>query len=413
MSLITPLLLVMVMVVPMWLATRDVPAKEILVDDESGLFKDKFQDDNLVEFEYYEQPLSVAKEIAFTSGKYGVLHIPKIDVYHPQGITLITEYSASIEVKMNLERQIDHVIEDYKLEISGIDKEKLDQIKTSVSIETNIINESGQEQEIHTEVAYVVGYLGSFLIYILIFAYGIQTMRGVIEEKTNRIVEVIISSVKPYQLMAGKIIGIGGVGLTQFLIWIFLTFMFYSAVGLYMNLDQLQQVNDSAVVQMGAMNSQNTEMVKDFFDKIDNIPFGFLIGVFIFYFIGAYLFYGSLFAAIGSAVDSESDAQQFQLPVTLPLIFSLVVLAAILRDPHGDLAVWLSIIPFTSPIVMMMRFPFIMNDPGWDLFVSMGVLVLSIVITIWMAAKIYRIGILSYGTKPTYKMLFKWIFAKN
>ncbi len=413
MSLLTPLLLALIMIVPLWLATRDAPAREILVSDKSGFFEGKLVGDGTVEYDFYDQPIEILKEIAFSTGKYGVLDIPDVDIDDPKGITLITEHSASIEVKMKIEDQLKRILEDHKLEISGIDREKLDNIKTSVYIGTSVINDKGQVQSTHTEVAYIIGYLGSFLIYILIFAYGVQTMRGVIEEKTSRIVEVIISSVKPYQLMAGKIIGIGAVGLTQFLIWAFLTFSIYSIAGLLLDFDQMQQMNQGGAMQNTAMNAADTEMIKSVMEKIDSINFGLIIGVFLFYFIAAYLFYGSLFAAIGSAVDTETDAQQFQLPVTLPLIFSIVVLAAILRDPNSSLAIWLSIIPFTSPAVMMMRLPFIANEISWDLYLSMGVLVLSIIVTTWVAAKIYRIGILSYGTKPSYKLLFKWIFAKN
>lgn len=410
MSLITPLLLATLMVVPMWLAMRDVPAKQIVVIDDSGFFVNNLQEDATLEFEYSSETSEVAKAFAFSEGKYGVLEIPDFDVDNPKGFKLTTLNSPSFEVELNLEGQIKKVIEEYRLQHSGIDKEKLESIKAYVDLDTKIWSSGGDERQAFTEIAYITGYIGSFLIYILIFAYGVQTMRGVIEEKTNRIVEVVISSVKPFQLMAGKILGIGAVGLTQFFIWILLTLAFYVAVGMVFQVDQLQMENPS--MQMGGFDPEKAEMVKHVFDKIEAIPFGFIIGVFLFYFIGAYLFYGSLFAAIGSAVDSETDAQQFQVPVTLPLIFSLVVLAAILREPHGSLAIWLSIIPFTSPIVMMMRLPF-MSTPGWELYVSMAVLIVSIIFTIWMASKIYRIGILSYGSKVTYKTLFKWIFAKN
>lgn len=411
MSLVTPLLLALLMVVPMWLALRDMPTKEIVVVDDSGFFVNNLKEDSFLKFEYSSLSATAAKEVAFAEGKYAVLEIPDFDIDNPTGFKLTTLNSPSFEVKVNLESQLKSIIEEYKFQNSGIDTEKLESLRTRINLETNIRVENGEEKEAFSEVAYIVGYVGSFLIYILIFAYGVQTMRGVIEEKTSRIVEVIISSVKPYQLMAGKIIGIGAVGLTQFFIWVSLTIAFYVAVGVVFQVDQLPQTGDMGM-QAGYFDEEKAEMARHIFDKIEAIPFGLIISVFLFYFVGAYLFYGSLFAAIGSAVDSETDAQQFQVPVTLPLIFSLVVLAAILRDPHGSLAVWLSIIPFTSPIVMMMRVPF-MENQLWEIFVSMGVLAVSIVFTIWMAAKIYRIGILTYGSKVSYHTLFKWIFAKN
>ncbi len=412
MSLLTPFLMAMVMVVPMWLATRDVPAKVIVVTDESGLIQDKLENNSSVQFEYSSQTPFVLKNYIFDEGKYGLLEIPQIDLNNPKGIKLTTPSSPSLEITMGIEKQLKTIIEDHKLEISGIDKAKLDSIKTWVNVETNVINAEGKEEQSHTEVAYFVGYIGSFMIYILVFVYGIQTMRGVIEEKTNRIVEVILSSVKPFQLMAGKIIGIGAVGLTQFLLWSALTLIFYVGVGMYFNLDELSQMDPGAVAGMQNISAQKVQMANDIVGIIDSIPFGFLLGSFVFYFLGSYLFYGSIFAAIGSAVDSETDAQQFQLPVTLPLIFSMVVLVAVLRDPNSSLAIWLSIIPFTSPIIMMMRLPFL-NGPTWDLYVSMGVMVASIIFMVWMAARIYKVGILTYGSKPTYKQLFKWIFAKS
>jgi ABC-2 type transport system permease protein len=238
--------------------------------------------------------------------------------------------------------------------------------------------------------------------------YGIQVMRGVIEEKSNRIIEVIISSVRPFQLMMGKIIGVGAVGLTQFLLWAVLSMAIYTGVYQYYMGDIPK--NDEVVMMGNQMGQTAQPEASEIFKKIETINFPLIIGSFIFYFLAAYMFYGSLFAAMGSAVDNDSDAQQFQLPVTIPLIFSVIILTAIIREPHGTLAFWTSLIPFTSPVIMMMRIPF--DPPAWQIVLSMILLVLGFIFTTWIASRIYRIGILMHGGKINYKILAKWLFMK-
>jgi ABC-2 type transport system permease protein len=219
---------------------------------------------------------------------------------------------------------------------------------------------------------------------------------------------VIISSVKPFQLMMGKIIGIGAVGLTQFVIWIVLTFA-VSQIAMSLYGIDMSGSGQMDMVQGGQM--AGNEEVAEIISRISTINFPLLLGSFLFYFIGGYFFYGSLFAGVGSAVDNDSDAQQFQLPITLPLIFSIIILSAIIRDPHGDLAFWTSVIPFTSPVVMMMRIPF--GPPAWHIALSMICLVLGFLGTTWLAGRIYRVGILMHGTKVNYKILAKWFMMKN
>ena len=259
-------------------------------------------------------------------------------------------------------------------------------------------------------MATIIGYTSAFLMYFFIFLYGVQTLRGVIEEKTSRIVEVIISSVKPFELMMGKIIGIGAVGLTQFLLWVILTFIIYQGALIFYDVDIAKSRQIELTQNAQAAPDTEVEM-PEIFEKINTINFPLLLGTFLFYFLAAYLFYGSLFAAVGSAVDNDADAQQFQLPITLPLIFSIMLLAAIIRDPHGNLAFWTSIIPFTSPMVMMMRIPF--DPPFWHILLSMFCMVLGFIFTTWLAGRIYRIGILMHGAKVNYKILFKWLMMRN
>ncbi len=409
MSLLGPILFGLVGVIPIWLASREGDEKVIEVLDESGYFRGKFEGTGSVSFSYLDNSLDDAKSDLNSNNSYGLLFIPKLDLDNPTGITFFAENNPSIEIQVSLERFLKNEIENIKLDQSGIDQEKLDKIKTDIDL--NIINITDKgEKEGNVGVATAVGYIAAMLIYFFIFLYGVQTLRGVIEEKTSRIVEVIISSVKPFQLMMGKIIGIGAVGLTQLLLWVILTFVIYQGVLTFYDIDISKSKQIELAQNTDATPNADADMT-EIFEKINTINFPLMLGTFLFYFLGAYLFYGSLFAAVGSAVDNDADAQQFQLPITLPLILSIVLLTAILRDPHGSLAFWASIIPFTSPVVMMMRMPF--DPPVWHIVLSMISLVIGFIFTTWLAGRIYRIGILMHGAKVNYKILFKWLMMRN
>jgi ABC-2 type transport system permease protein len=263
----------------------------------------------------------------------------------------------------------------------------------------------------------VVGYVSALLIYLFIFLYGVQVMRGVIEEKTNRIIEVVISSVKPFELMMGKILGIAFVGLTQFLLWVALSAAVSVAVTNVV-LPRLEKpATEKQLMEKVDSSSEQAEKIKKDSGKLGklvnalstvNTPL--ILACFLFYFIGGYLLYSSLFAAIGAAVDNETDTQQFMMPVTIPLVMSFVVAQVILAHPESQMALWMSIIPFTSPIIMMVRLPF--NPPAWQIALSMAMLILGFLGTTWLASRIYRVGILMYGKKVTYKELSKWLFYK-
>lgn len=409
MSIVGPLLFGLIFVIPIWLASGEGDEKVIEVLDESGYFRGKFEGTGAVSFSYLDNSIDEAKEDLKSKNMYGLLYIPKLDLDDPKGITFFAEKNPSIEIQSSLEWFLRKEIEDIKLTNSGIDKEALDKIKTTIDL--NVINLTNKgEKEGDVTVATITGYASALLIYFFIFLYGVQTLRGVIEEKTSRIVEIIISSVKPFQLMMGKIIGIGAVGLTQLLIWVFLTLIIEQAALTFYKTD-FSKSKQVELVQ-GAQASTNEDVsIPEIFEKLETINFPLLLGTFLFYFITAYLFYGSLFAAVGSAVDNDADAQQFQLPITLPLIFSIMLLGAILRDPHGNLAFWASIIPFTSPVVMMMRIPF--DPPVWHILLSMVCMVAGFIFTTWLAGRIYRIGILMHGTKINYKILAKWMMMRN
>jgi len=408
MSIVGPLLIAGLWIIPIWLATRDTEEKTIEILDDSGLFQSKFSESTAFKFNYLDTGIDEAKQIFSSSDSYGLLYIPNISLDDPEGITFFSDKNPSIEVIQNLEREMKGVLEEIKLVRSNIDKATLEGLKVDLSID--MINMAdGGEKTGSAGVATIVGYISALMIYFFVFVYGIQILRGVIEEKANRIIEVIVSSVRPFHLMMGKILGVGAVGLTQYLIWLVLSVGITTGISTFYNVDRTAAMTEN--MEMADDGDEGAEFVAEIFNSLESINFTLLAFAFLFYFIGAYLLYGSLFAAIGSAVDNDTDAQQFQLPITIPLIFSLIVLSAILREPDGSLAFWLSMIPLSSPIIMMMRIPF--GVPFWEIALSMSFLVAGFIFTTWLASRIYRIGILMHGAKVNYRILAKWFFMKN
>ena len=322
---------------------------------------------------------------------------------------------------MHISNAIEKELEAEKLKAYQIENldDILQSVKTRIDLRTFKLSETGTEKESHSSMNMIVAYASALMIYMFIFLFGAQVMRGVIEEKTSRIVEVIVSSVRPFQLMLGKVVGVALVGLTQFLGWVLLTIiltLFAQTIFLPdITKGALQQANNVQMIGSLAGDqlpySATTEKAQEIFNVVQSINFGTLIACFLFFFIGGYLLYGSLFAAVGSAVDTEADTQQFMIPITIPLIIAFIVMANAMQNPDGTLAFWFSIIPFTSPVVMMARIPF--GVPYSELALSMVLLILTFLGAIWLSAKIYRTGILIYGKKLTYKELWKWLTYKN
>ncbi len=324
--------------------------------------------------------------------------------------------------RSHIENSLEKDIEKLKLKkynISDIDN-ILAAVKTNISLETYKWTDGGEEKTGKHEISMAIGYINGFIMYMFILLFGVQVMRGVIEEKTNRIVEVIISSVKPFQLMMGKILGIAAVGLTQFVAWIILTIALVTTLQPLIlpdnTMEKIQNQQTEMLQSGGIQQAQpvNTENLADFnsiFDSLKQVNFVLIIAVFLFYFLGGYLLYASLFAAVGAAVDNETDTQQFMTPITIPLIIALVVMLNAISNPEGPLAFWFSIIPFTSPIVMVARVSF--GIPVWELLLSASLLIITFLATTWMAGKIYRVGILMYGKKVNYAELWKWMKYKN
>jgi ABC-2 type transport system permease protein len=284
-------------------------------------------------------------------------------------------------------------------------------LQTKVSLQSIKNTESGSVTSV-AEINTVIGYMAAFAIYLFIFIYGAQVMRGVLEEKTNRIVEVIVSSVKPFQLMAGKIFGVVLVGLTQLMVWIILSGVFITVLSILIGGNIQNPTMPMEMTDASTINSVGDKGVASILQGLNALNLPLLLGAFVFYFLGGYLFYSALFAAIAAAVDNETDTQQFMLPVTLPLVLGIVIaMSVVTSNPHGSMAYWFSMIPFTSPVVMMVRLPF--DVPLSELLLSMFLLILGFLFTTWLASRIYRVGILMYGKKATYKELWKWITYKN
>jgi ABC-2 type transport system permease protein len=429
MTILGPLLMAATIVVPIYLATRTNETKTVAVLDETGIFFEKFKDSDNIRFHYLVSDIAAAKANFSKSEDDALLFIPKTEVTLPTNAIIYSEKSVSINITSYIKNVMSKQIEELKLqarlqELQTDKKEPvavddiLRSIKTSVDINTMKIGEDGQESKSYTEINMVLGMFAGILIYFFIFMFGAQVMRGVIEEKTSRIVEVIISSVKPFQLMMGKIIGVGLVGLTQFLLWVILTFGIVTIVTSTMSSGAVKksateqmmsqkQAMDPAVSQALSSSAETDEGMGGVMEAINSVNFPVMIGAFIFFFLVGYLLYAALFAAIGGAVDSEADTQQFMFPITIPLILSIIMAQFIIRDPDGPVAFWFSMFPLTSPVIMMIRIPF--GVPYEQVALSMVLLLLGFLGTTWLAAKIYRTGILMYGKKISYRELWKWI----
>lgn len=418
MSILGPLLFAAMMVLPAWFSSmEDTTEKRIAIIDQTNEYAQHITNTEFLKFDWLRnttQP-QIASEYK-GEGYYAYIFIEKDLLEHPDAVTIYSDAQITIDVKEHISRKLEKILEEKKLasyNISGLDEIIKEVNNTRIKVKTIKLSEDGSEKESSQLVTTFAALIFAMLIYFFVIMYGTQVMRGVIEEKTSRIVEVIVSSVKPFQLMMGKIIGIAMVALTQFAIWVVLTMMIYFGISAFVfNGQQVPTRMDNqieAVQSINADQAQATEFQKNFADLAGKINALNMVGTlfaFLFYFIGGYLLYASLFAALGAALDTEADSQQFVMPVMMPLILSIYIAMAAFRNPAGDLAFWFSMVPFTSPIVMMARMPF--EPPLWELIVSMVILTATFIFTTWFAGRIYRTGILMYGKKVSYGELWKW-----
>jgi len=405
MTILGPLLMASTIVLPIWFSTFENEEQKIIaVIDHSERFKNVLENTETIQFQLEE---TATVEELRKQNFHAILEIPEKPESTP--LMIYSDQHTSINTQNYIEQTLEKEFHNQILYEKGIDVALLDSLNPELKIESFIWNEEGDSQKSETEFIMIIGFVAALVIYMFIFMYGAQIMRGVIEEKTNRIVEVLISSVKPFQLMAGKIVGIALVALTQFTLWIVLTFIILQIVQPMIMPESLPQTNIAVQTEIPQAND-NIALL--FVETIANLNIPLIIGAFLFYFLGGYLLYGSLFAAIGSAVDNETDSQQFMLPLTIPLILAFLVAQVVINDPSGPIAFWFSIIPFTSPVIMMVRIPFDTFET-WELLLSAFLLVITFFVTTWVAAKIYRVGILMYGKKVSYKELWKWLKYSN
>lgn len=419
MTFVTPMLFVLFYAGIIWTAIGSTDTKEVLVLDESGLMKEGFKDSKNVKFNFTNSPIEEAKQEFELGNNSALLHIPPDVVDNPRSVRIYARKNVSLELKSKLENYIEGQIEDMRLRAAGITPEVIAEAKVNVSAQTINLSQ-GEEKESNSGAATVIAVICGMIIYFAVLLYGTQVMRSVTEEKTSRIIEVIISSVKPFQLLIGKIVGVALVGLTQFTLWIVLSILLVSGAG-YMVRDKMeniqQEVKEAQIstmpreIESEISKVDEPNVAAEILRGLNSLNLPLILGSFLFYFLGGYLLYSALMGAVGSAVDQETDTQQFVFPITLPLIFGFIVAQIAIRDPDGPLVFWTSLIPLTSPIVMMVRIPF--GVPGWQIILSMFLLILGFLGTVWVAARIYRVGILMYGKKVTYKELSKWLFYKN
>ena len=300
----------------------------------------------------------------------------------------------------------------YLMSKLGVSQGKIDSLRPKSSLNLVEIESDGTMKSSSSGIKSGIGFALAFIVYIFIFLYGSMVMRSALEEKTSRIVEVVVSSVKPFQLMLGKIIGVAAVGLTQFVAWILLSIVFVIGITSVFGSQFLSKAQETTSGMPGTASANKMPLESNMLEALMNLPYLEIVLVFVIFFLGGFLLYSSMFAAIGAAVNQETDVQQFMFPISLPLIFGFVIAqTAVFQDPHGPMATIFSIIPFTSPVVMVVRSPF--GVPWKELALSIGLLIITFVFMVWITGRIYRVGILMYGKKPTWKQLGKWIFTKE
>ena len=420
-TFLVPLLMVGLIVGSAYFSFKGTEERKIAVVDPNGFFKDKLKNSNQLKFEF---PKDVDTSNYQSKGYSDILLMPLFEEDIKADYILRSKKSMGFNLQETISRKINAAIEDRMLEKAGIQQSILDSIHQSAQIaELKAYEDEGKSsKESNAALAMGIGYASGLLIYITMFIYGTMVLRGVMEEKTSRIAEVIVSSVKPFELMLGKIIGIGAVGLTQFLMWIIVV---VTLTGVGMSLlpadmqNQLQQLQASGG-QMGAAGmaqaSESAKNIYAFQHVLSTTNWPLIIGLFLFYFLGGFLFYASLFAAVGSVVNEDpQDAQSLMFPITMPIIFSYIITNVVIQNPNTPMAFWASVIPFSSPMVMMARVSYGVPTtvPYWELALSMVTLIGGFLLTTWLSAKIYRTGILMYGKKVTWKEMIKWAFSKS
>ena len=411
-SLLAPVLITAIYAIPIWLAMKDKEVKKVAILDRSHLWKASDLQDKELVFTFVSKSETAFKTQFAAEGYDAFVSVPGDVLTNPKGLHIYSSKNIGLSLKESVERLIQNKVRQELMYKAGISAKVYEDTQVDIDSETITISESGDETNSSSAGAMILAGVMGLILYVTLLLYGSQVMNGVIEEKSNRIIEVIISSVKPYQLMLGKIIGVGLVGLTQFVLWIVLTIGLTQFTGKFYASKakaavELNQGKASVDMDKAMQDSPMGEVTKVL--ESTNIPL--ILLSFLFYFFVGYLLYSSLFAAIGSAVESPTEAQQFTFIVMIPIILSFLLAQYTMQDPDSTIAFWASMIPFTSPINMMVRLPY--GVPVWELAVSMALLVLGFLACSWLSARIYRVGILMYGKKVTWKELAKWLFYQG
>lgn len=408
-----PIFFAALMIAPslLMLKSEDMEKKKaIVVVDETDWFKGRFENTDTYTFVYQNDNLDSLKKFVFDEIYDAILYIPSTSLNIPVNAKLYSNKQIPMTLSTHIKNAMKQEVEHQKLLASGIDPDIVKSVTTNINVSTIRMDSEEEESTSYAELESIIGILLAAIIYFVIFLFSNQVLRGVIEEKSNRIIEVIISSVKPFELMMGKIIGIALVGLTQFLLWIVLTFGIYLvASGILIGPELLSPSGTVMTEEISQIvdTSQGQDVMLEVVSMIESINFKAILISFLFYFIFGFFLYAAIFAAVGGMVDNETDSNQFITIVSIPLLLALICAPTLMNTPDSGLSLWLSMIPFTSPIAMMIRVPF--GVPYWQVCVSLLILIITFVITTWIAAKIYRTGILMYGKKPTMKEIWKWL----
>lgn len=420
-TILTPILFAALMIVPsvVMLMGGNEEIRKVVVVDNSGVVAPTLVDTEIVDYEVLQGVSVDSLKANFeATGAYAIVEISQLDENKNVSITAYSAKQMNMELKSSIKRSANAALEAYKLEsydIENLDK-ILEDVKSDVQLSAYTIGNDGDAKKSMVEISMALSYIMSFFIYIFVFMFGNMVMNSVIQEKSNRIVEVIVSSVKPFDLMLGKILGVAGVAVTQFLIWVLLTvvlvFGFQAIMGPELftaGADQMTQMAGVDAEAMVAAAAAPSGPLADIMGALSQINFPYIIGCFLIYFVLGYLLYAAMFAAVGSAVENEADTQQLTLPISLPLIIGLFIMLHTFEHPESSLSFWASMIPFTSPMVMLARIPFEGAVPTWELLLSIGLLFVTFLAIVYLSGKIYRVGILMYGKKATWKDLWKWL----
>ena len=413
-TILTPVFMAALILIPsLIMLYKGDDQKKVMFVDRSGLVQPYFESGESVQYSFADANADIEQMKADFKdlGVDILVFVSPLDADNNVSVTTYSKEPVSLDTKSDLSRKVETAVRDYKLKAYDIVgyEDIMARVRTSVPVEALTLTEDGGEKEDSVEAYMIIAYIMSFLIYIFTFMFGNMVMRGVIEEKSNRIVEVVVSSVSSFELMMGKIIGVAGVALTQFIIWIVLTLLLVLGGGLIFGAD-VMSAGAGDVLAAGEGITEN--VASGILGGLASLNIPYLLIFFLVYFLLGYLLYASMFAAVGSAVDNEADTGQLAMPITIPLMLGLFIMLHTFQHPNSALSFWAYIIPFTSPMVMLARLPFGVV-PGWQLALSIALLLLTFILVTYISARIYRVGILMYGKKATFKDLYKWMKSKK